>query len=209
MTLSEPTRRERKKDETRRRIFDAAIALFRERGFEATTVDDITERADVGRGTFFNHFPRKDAVLAFLSEERSREAEENLSLLLEAPEPMRAKLQHIYRHAALAHEGDRELARFVFAEWMKHAFAPTQETDARWHRLIVSMLAQGRERGQMRGELDDSRVESMLSAIYVATVYQWLFCPEDCAGAVADLAAELRTRLDIAIDGLEPGKGGR
>ena len=49
MTLTEPTRRERKKEETRRRIFTAAISLFREKGFEQTTVDEITEKADVCR----------------------------------------------------------------------------------------------------------------------------------------------------------------
>ena len=81
MTFTEPSRRERKKDETRQRIFDAAIALFREKGFEATTVDEITEKADVGRGTFFNHFPRKETVLAYLSEERLNEAEENVARL--------------------------------------------------------------------------------------------------------------------------------
>jgi len=209
MTLTEPTRRERKKDETRRRIFDAAIGLFREKGFEQTTVDEITEKADVGRGTFFNHFHRKEAVLAYLSEERLGEAEENVAHLLESRDSMRAKLQAIYRIASQAHEEDRELARFVFAEWMKRAFAPTQDADARWQKLLCAALAQGRGRGEMRDDVDDARAESILSAIYFATVYQWLFCPEGAEGAIPDFAAELRARLDVAIDGLEPRKGGR
>lgn len=49
---------------TRRRIVDAAFELFAEQGFEATTVDDVAERAGVGRTTFFRHFRTKeDAVL--------------------------------------------------------------------------------------------------------------------------------------------------
>src|SRR3990170_9066515 len=71
-----PTRRERKKEETRRRIFDAALALFNEKGFEATTIDDITARADVAKGTFFNYFPRKEAVIEFLADEWMEIAEE-------------------------------------------------------------------------------------------------------------------------------------
>jgi len=51
-------RRERKKEETRHRIFVAALKLFNDNGFEATTIDDITARADVSKGTFFNYFPR-------------------------------------------------------------------------------------------------------------------------------------------------------
>lgn len=116
MTLPELSRRERKKEETRRRIFEAAIALFREKGFEQTTVDEITERADVGRGTFFNYFPKKDAVLAYLSEERLAVAEENAGALLAEPRPVREKILDLYLLASEAWAGDRELSRYVFGE---------------------------------------------------------------------------------------------
>jgi AcrR family transcriptional regulator len=209
MTVPELSRRERKKDETRQRIFDAAIALFREHGFEATTVDEITEKADVGRGTFFNYFHRKEAVLAYLSEERLNEAEENVTQLLTSPEPVREKLLQIYRLAALAHQQDRDLARFVFTEWIKRAFAPTQEADARWQKLICATLAQGRERRELKPGVSDVRAESVLSAVYVATVYQWLFCPEDSSAVIPDLSSELDARLNLVIDGLEPRKADR
>ncbi|KAA9159304.1 TetR family transcriptional regulator [Amycolatopsis acidicola] len=45
------------------RLIDAAFALFEERGYDATTVDDITERAGVGRTTFFRTFRSKDDVI--------------------------------------------------------------------------------------------------------------------------------------------------
>jgi AcrR family transcriptional regulator len=47
----------------RERLVDAAFALFGERGFERTTVDDITDRAGVGRTTFFRHFRSKEQVI--------------------------------------------------------------------------------------------------------------------------------------------------
>ena len=50
-------RRERRRLETRDRLYRAALELFGERGFLETTVEDITEAADVGKGTFFNYFP--------------------------------------------------------------------------------------------------------------------------------------------------------
>jgi len=42
--------------------------LFRERGFHNTTVEDITNAADVGKGTFFNYFPSKEHILGVLGE---------------------------------------------------------------------------------------------------------------------------------------------
>ncbi len=61
-----PNRRERRCAETRERIINAALELFSERGVAATTVEDITNAADVGKGTFFNYFPSKEHILAHL-----------------------------------------------------------------------------------------------------------------------------------------------
>src|SRR5580658_1723525 len=63
-------RRERHRAETRDRLFRAALQLFAERGFLKTTVEDITEAADVGKGTFFNYFPTKEHILATFGAER-------------------------------------------------------------------------------------------------------------------------------------------
>ena len=56
-------RRERRCEETRENIFRAALQLFAERGFNATTIEAITEAADVGKGTFFNYFENKESLL--------------------------------------------------------------------------------------------------------------------------------------------------
>ena len=64
----EPGRRERRKEETRRQIFQAAMKLFEKKGIIATTVEEITQAADVGKGTFFNYFPSKEAIFSALAE---------------------------------------------------------------------------------------------------------------------------------------------
>ena len=60
---SEPSRRERKKEKTRVDFVRAAVRLFRERGYDATTVDDIAEAADYARSTFFRYFRCKEDVV--------------------------------------------------------------------------------------------------------------------------------------------------
>src|SRR5690242_6684681 len=63
-----PSRRERRSAELRERLFRAALSLFGSKGYAETTVEDITEAADVGKGTFFNYFPSKEHILLAFGE---------------------------------------------------------------------------------------------------------------------------------------------
>ncbi len=92
-------RRERKRRETRQRLVDVALSLFREKGIEATTLDEITESADISRRSFFSYFPAKeDVVLAWQdgADEALREA-----VIAAAPgrEPLEA-VQHALKSLA-------------------------------------------------------------------------------------------------------------
>lgn len=55
--------RDRKGDRTRERIFQAALAEFRDTGFEAASVGAIAQRAGTSRASFYFYYPSKEAVL--------------------------------------------------------------------------------------------------------------------------------------------------
>ena len=57
------TLRDRKKEQARDALVEAAIALFDERGIDGTSVDDIAAAVGLSRATFFNYFPYKEAIL--------------------------------------------------------------------------------------------------------------------------------------------------
>ena len=58
----------RRKRETRARLLDAALRLMAERGMDSVAINDITEAADVGFGSFYNHFGSKEGIFTALVE---------------------------------------------------------------------------------------------------------------------------------------------
>jgi len=58
----------RRKRETRARLLDAALRLMAQKGMEGVAINEITEAADVGFGSFYNHFESKEAIYATLVE---------------------------------------------------------------------------------------------------------------------------------------------
>lgn len=76
-----PGLRDRKKDRTRAELVRCAVDLIKERGFDATTVDDITDCAEYSRSTFFRYFASKEDVLVQTPVKRM----EDLVATLEAP----------------------------------------------------------------------------------------------------------------------------
>src|ERR1700722_20350499 len=63
-------RRDRKKNDTRRALRDAALALVAERGLAHVTIEDITEAVDIAPRTFFNYFPSKESAVIGADPER-------------------------------------------------------------------------------------------------------------------------------------------
>jgi AcrR family transcriptional regulator len=61
--------RDAHKEQTRQRILDVALAMFRDKGFRQTTMRDIAEAAGIALGTTYNYFPTKDHIALFFFEE--------------------------------------------------------------------------------------------------------------------------------------------
>jgi AcrR family transcriptional regulator len=90
-------RRARRRIEVRERLFTAATGLFSSHGLHATTIKDITEAADVGKGTFFNYFPSKEHVLAMFYERQLEAVNAALQAAREEREPLESIMPRLFR----------------------------------------------------------------------------------------------------------------
>jgi len=142
-------RRERRSCETRERIFRAAMNLFRDHGFHRTTVEDITDAADVGKGTFFNYFPSKEHVLGVLGEIQMAKYEKAFALAQD--QNARTALHWLYHALPLEAGSSPDMIRSLLT-----VFTTSKEV----HAFLAEGLARGRSKltgiflnAQLRAEI--------------------------------------------------------
>src|SRR4051812_42681588 len=86
---------------TQRALREAFIGLVLERGYDAVTIEDITDRADVARATFYAHYEDKEQLLAALFEELTTEVTDRMTQVEHVPEHIRTDIvTAFYEHAA-------------------------------------------------------------------------------------------------------------
>jgi AcrR family transcriptional regulator len=198
MTELELTRRERKKEETKERIFKSAFKLFKAKGFEYTTIDEIAAKADVAKGTFFNYFPRKEAVMGYVPEMWIAEAEEKAAALLSEAGPVGPRMIEMFTEFAEFYEQEPELSGYIITEWNRRMYEGVDEVCQRWKDLGVRVVQHLQSKGEIRADLDARRAYDILDSVYHGTVQRWLSVPEDRF----PLKEELRSRLTLVIEGL-------
>jgi len=203
-SAAEPSRRERKKDATRERIAVAALELFSERGYEATTVDDIAARADVAKGTFFNYYPRKEAVLDALAERTITELQEVTRRLLASRAHSRRKLVTFVHEISRRHLRNPRLARVHVTRLMASRYDPTHGIAARIRSLVQSLIEQGQSAGELRRGIDAARASAVIQAMALGTLLAWFASDTPRF----DLEEELQNRLALILDGLVTRPGG-
>jgi AcrR family transcriptional regulator len=89
------SRTQKRAKRTRRKLKKAALDIFSEKSIDATTVEDITEKADVGKGTLYQHFEDKDEIVIALVEEAIGHLIERIRSYDSAPDTLEDMLEHL------------------------------------------------------------------------------------------------------------------
>jgi len=203
-----PGRRERKKERTRRELVDAAVRLFAERGFEETTVEDISNAADVSPRTFFRYFRTKEEVLF---SDHPRTVEVLKRTLEERPEDERILRSVAAGMAAVARtfEEDPEayLTRVRLDIQSPTVAASALHIQQDWARVIARFVA-ARLGVDPRRDLRPGLVSGAAVAAFRAAVTRWASGrgSEDAA-ALVDEAFQL-LGSGLGLPGSGPGTGG-
>jgi AcrR family transcriptional regulator len=193
-------RRQRRSAELRERLFRAALDLFARKGFVETTVEDITNAADVGKGTFFNYFPSKDHILLAFGEMQLEKLHTSVEEARQSNEPMPVFLRTL--RARMTEEPSRNPAIVRTILQAHLSSLPVREAMARNHARAQALLTQLIQLGQDRGEIRKDLAAMELAYVFRQTVFGTLFLWSLFGDAT--LPARLDTAFNVLWTGLAP-----
>jgi len=192
------SRRERKKLETRRAILEAAMALFHEKGFDETTIEEITAQADVAKGTFFNYFGSKDALLGELRLWGIEQARAALDVSQGAPASPVARIKMLMQMLCERADKDLPLARQAFAARLCGPAPPhPHRAKRRLHELFASLITEAQTCKEIRADVDVEVVSDLLNLLFFQRMWAWAQDNDD-----PPPTQDLIKTIDLLLDGL-------
>jgi AcrR family transcriptional regulator len=193
-------RRQRRSAEIRERLFRAALALFGEKGFAETTVGDITEAADVGKGTFFNYFPSKDHILLAFGEMQLGKLEQVIEMAKSTNAPMPEFLRGLGLRMTQEPVRNPAIIRALLQAYL--STTPVREAmvdlQKRVHGLHTQMIQLGQDRGEIRNDLPASEIAHVFRQTIFGTLLVWSLYGD------STLHARIEAAFNLLWSGLAP-----
>ena len=193
-------RRARRSIELRERLFRAALDLFAKQGFAETTVEDITNAADVGKGTFFNYFPSKDHILLAFAEMQLAKLRLAVEEARRTSQPMPQFMRSLA--ALMTQEPVRNpdiirvlLLAFLSNSQVREAMLDLQARVLAFH---TEMIQLGQGRGEIRADLPAAEIALVFRQTIFGTLLIWSLYGD------SSLQSRMDSAFEIIWSGLSP-----
>ena len=114
--MAAKTRRERQKTMNRREILEAAKRVFAQKGFAATTIDEIAQEAEFSKGAMYGYFEGKEDLFFSLIQEKMDDIEERLREVVESSDDPETKIKDLIETHLTFFEEDRDFFQIIASE---------------------------------------------------------------------------------------------
>jgi len=197
-------RRERNKQEKLNRILVAARALFRAKGFEGTTTQEIAEAADIGSGTLFLYAKSKEDLLVMVFKDEMTDVLERTFATLPQDKPLEEQLDQLFAGFIVYHKRDIDLSRALIKE-LAFLSNPDRKRDVSLlmtsvYGRIEELVTAAQARGEVRENVSGGFAARGIFAIYYHYLQSWL----GGYSSLTEFKRMLKESLSIFVKGLRP-----
>lgn len=183
------SRRQRKRNETVEKLFQASVELFAKHGFADTRVEEITERADVSKGTFFNYFPSKEHILMYFAGLQVGKIERCLEKARAGHEPAEALLRALAHDLTALPGRTPALARSMMGAFLGNDEVRKvlrEEIAGRGREVLAEILTIGQKRGEIRADIASIELARAFQQSMFGAILLWSSNPIDALNEVID-----------------------
>jgi len=193
---------ERKKEETKKRIIAAALRLFKERGIEAASMEMIAEEADIARGTLYNYFPVKEAIIDEHIKRSFREKNPARSRELQSLPDTRARLICFFSMLIDGVQAHKDIfERYIVYRMQQMVSFQQTDTDKSGFNLAADeIIALGQKNGEIRKDLPDSVLVELFEFAFIEAVKQIFREPDEVPEQRI-----IERYVDLCINGIREG----
>lgn len=191
---STPGRRERKRQQTADLLTEKAIELFEAHGYEAVTMEQIAAAADVAKGTLYNHFPVKEALLRHYFHQQIAATAPDVSARMARTPDTIERIRILLRHAANWSERHRR----YWPHYLHYRIANLRGRDEERSGLeavFFRVLGDAQEAGRLRADHDIATLVHYFQFLYLGVYTRWVATPG------CKLEDEFMTMLDLFLTG--------
>ncbi|PTX06221.1 TetR family transcriptional regulator [Achromobacter mucicolens] len=190
---ADASRRERKRQQTLDHLTQTAWRLFEALGYDAITMEQIAAQADVSKGTLYNHFPVKEALLAHRFHVELAASLVDLWPTLKALPTLAARLTRLLHASAHWSESHRAYLgpylRYRFATMQAGGRDDERHPRSGLQRVFATLIQDAQAANQARSDLEADLLAHHLQFLYLGALLRWLDQP----------GASLKQEFDAAI----------
>jgi AcrR family transcriptional regulator len=193
-------RRERQSLERRERLFRAALDLFARKGFAETTVEDITNAADLGKGTFFNYFPSKEHIFLAFGEMQLAKLKAAFEDMRSANVPVPVFMRSLGARMTQEPIRNPAIIRILLKAFLTDS--PVRESVVDLQNRVIAIHTEIIRLGQERGEIRDDLPPEVLAHVFRQTVFGTLLIWSLYGDAT--LLSRIEDAFEVLWTGLAP-----
>jgi len=164
-----PNRRERQSAERRERLFRSALDLFARKGFGETTVEDITNAADLGKGTFFNYFPSKEHIILAFAEMQLAKLKAAFEEMSSANVPVPVFMRSLGARMTQEPIRNPAIIRILLQAFLTDS--PVRESVLNLQNRVIAIHTEMIRIGQSRGEIRNDLPPEVMAHVFRQTIF--------------------------------------
>ena len=169
-----PGLREAKKENKRERLLNAAIELFSKKGFDQTSIGDITAHAGVAKGTFYSFFEKKGDVLLYFVDREIVTSRHHIQNLISTKKTIFDQLELVIFTYLKYIFRNKEFSRVLAKERFDTIGTRRNKNELQLMKALAQLIDQAKQRHEIKSTVDSQCMADMIFAIYTTYVIYWL-----------------------------------